>query len=101
MGLKSDFFQLFVVFGSRFPDFCSQNGIFYKQLVASGNSAPDPPDLPDPLRSAGSAGNEVRPGRSDPGIPHAGEQDDGSFPQNSLKQACFVWQDPFFFKEIR
>ena len=41
MGLKSDFFQLFVVFGSRFPDFCSRNGIFYKQLVAlaSGNSA--------------------------------------------------------------
>ena len=48
MGLKSDFFQLFVVFGSRFPDFCSQNGIFYKQLVASGNSAPDPPDPADP-----------------------------------------------------
>ena len=33
------------VFGPHFPDFCSQNGIFYKQLVASGNS---PPFLPFP-----------------------------------------------------
>ena len=32
-------FVFVVVFGSHFPDFCSWNGIFYKQLVASGNSA--------------------------------------------------------------
>ena len=30
--------RVFVVFGFHFPDFCSRNGIFYTQLVASGNS---------------------------------------------------------------
>ena len=59
-------------FGLHFREKCAVFIGFYKGFVASWNSPPDPPI---------SAGNDVRPGRIDPGFPRAGEQDDGSLPQ--------------------
>ena len=72
MGLKSDFFQLFVVFGPHFREKCAVFIDFFKGFVASGNSQ----HLP---RLA--TRNEVRLGKSDPGFPRAREQDDGSLLQ--------------------
>ena len=59
---------VFVVFGSHFPDFCSQNGIFYKQLVASGNSPGIRPAFPAFPVIPVKWGRRVRRG---PSLPHA------------------------------
>ena len=69
-----------VVFGSHFRDKCAVLICFYKEFVASGNSPHDP-------RLA--TRNEVRLGRSDPGFPRAGEQDDGSLPQTPSNNEGF------------
>ena len=61
-------FSFFVVFRSHFPDFCSQNGIFYKQLVASGNSLGIRPAFPVIPVIPAKWGRRVRRG---PSLPHA------------------------------
>ena len=68
-------FRFFVVFGSHFPDCCSWNGIFYKQLVASGNSSGISGDSGD-SGDSGEMGEAGAP-RTLPST-RAGGQDDGS-----------------------
>ena len=64
-------FSFFVVFDSHFPDFCSRKDIFYKQLVASGNSLETRPAFPVIPAIPVKWGRRVRRGPSLPYAPGA------------------------------
>ena len=72
-------FLFLVAVDSHFPFFCSRDGIFYKPLVASGNSAGTPPVIPARW------GRRVRRG---PSLPHAPGSRMTVVHRNSFKQIC-------------